>query len=219
MRRVLLTRPLEESEQSATNLRQFGFDVVIMPLSRLKTTFFHVEKPIDALIFTSFRAIAAIENLRALTHLPTFVVGERAAQALKTLGFGMVHAAEDGIELCALISASPHNIFLWASGTVSAVDIVAHCREKQIEREITYEMERVPQTIDCKALKIDYVLHYSKDNAQYFMETAKNIEYATHICLSKRVSSPIPATVLSSIATEPNEAGLFACLMRENTAI
>lgn len=95
--RVLVTRPEPGACRTAAKLRTFGFDPVILPLSRTRPLAVPEEAvPADAVAVavTSANAIrhAPAMLIRRLANMPCHAVGSRTADAARTAGF--LHVAE-----------------------------------------------------------------------------------------------------------------------------
>lgn len=113
MRRVLLTRPQQDSLQLAARLQRLGIESVIEPLLLLKPVATNLPElnRTQAVMITSAHALDFIDRTRCenqkLFTLPCFCVGTNTAAAAKAFGFQTVHdASGDGLALAQQIKRS-----------------------------------------------------------------------------------------------------------------
>src|SRR5450755_2617220 len=94
--RLALTRPLDDSERTATALRVRGHEVLVAPLMQVEPVAADIRSSWAAVIVTSANApgaIAAHPARAALIKLPVFAVGRRSAEACRQAGFTDVATA------------------------------------------------------------------------------------------------------------------------------
>ena len=94
--RLVVTRPLADSERTAAALRARGHQVLVAPLMRVEPVAADLRGTWAAVIMTSANAPAAIAAnpaREALIKLPAFAVGQRSADAARQAGFSNATAA------------------------------------------------------------------------------------------------------------------------------
>lgn len=88
--RVLLTRPRDQAEEMAAELKSLGHEVIVSPLlERQMLEISNDFNGVGALVFTSLNGVAAVEGRipEELLAVPVFVVSERTAAAAEEAGF------------------------------------------------------------------------------------------------------------------------------------
>ena len=115
--RVLVTRPLEDAQETAALLQVRGHEALVAPLFTVK---FHGGPRIDltgvqAVLATSANGVQAISRRTSRRDLPLFAVGPQTAQIARNEGFKLVRSA-DG-DAAALAQAIP----AWASAENGAL--------------------------------------------------------------------------------------------------
>lgn len=88
--RLLLTRPRDQAEEMAAELKSLGHEVIVSPL--LERQILEISYDLHgagALVFTSLNGVAAVDGRipEALLAVPVFAVGERTAAAAEGAGF------------------------------------------------------------------------------------------------------------------------------------
>src|SRR5690349_18217460 len=96
--RVLVTRPLDDSIETATRLAAQGHESVITPL--LSVRFLEGEAlsldGVQAVLATSANGIRALVRRTARRDVPVFAVGRQSAEEARVAGFSDVRNAEGG---------------------------------------------------------------------------------------------------------------------------
>ena len=92
--RVLVTRPEPAASATAARLRGLGHEVTVAPLAEPRAVPWRLPEPLPAgVVFTSANAARlGGPQLRALTQLPAYAVGDATAAAVRTAGFMQVEA-------------------------------------------------------------------------------------------------------------------------------
>ncbi len=224
--RVLLTRPLAESASTAAKLLAMGHTPVSAPVITIEYQDFTLPKEsFDAVVVTSPHALHALDEnkISRLKSLPFFVVGERAAQAVKLMGLeGEVISEPDAVHLIAAIKAdTTKNHLLYLAGRHRSLDL-----EEAFAGDIfvveTYhasEVENLPALAVQLMLdgKIDALLHFSKRSAELFLARANACNLANallhikHIAISNRTAESLKGLPVV-IADTPDEDGILAAL-------
>jgi uroporphyrinogen-III synthase/outer membrane murein-binding lipoprotein Lpp len=226
---VLITRPEDEAEQLAHEIEQMGYRPLLMPLLQIEEIEFTLPALDDyqALIFTSPRAIRAVQNKITTRDMPIFTVGSKTAQAAKTAGYETIHNADgDVAALTQLINGTINDpsrplLYLSAEHISNPLEIAGY----KIDRLITYRAEPVtdiPVHIQesLSEKKINTALFFSARTAEIFTKTIEQNNYTPLIKAIKSLSlSDSVVKSLSSlpwqdvqIATRPTQAAMLARL-------
>jgi uroporphyrinogen-III synthase len=93
--RLLLTRPADDSEATAAELRRRGHDVLIEPMLAIQPL---PDAPFEpagaqAILLTSANGARALAGRAVPRTLPVFAVGDATARAAADAGFGRVESA------------------------------------------------------------------------------------------------------------------------------
>jgi uroporphyrinogen-III synthase len=229
---IVVTRPQEDSERTATALRARGHEVLVAPLMRIESVAVDLRANWGAIIITSANAAAAIaaHPVRdALTKLPVFAVGRRSADAARQAGFtDITSAGGDLRDLMRIITtrraaAAP---LLYLAGEDRAGDLIGDLAVRGIAAELAVVYRAVsapfpPELISAlKAGEVDAVLHFSRRSADNYLAGAGQAGVAElamavrHFCLSAQIAEPLAAAGASriAIAERPDEAALIAIL-------
>lgn len=231
--RIVLTRPLEDSERSAAAARARGHDVLVVPLMRVEAIATDLRPHWGGVIITSANAATAIATHPAraeLIKLPAFAVGKRSADAARKAGFAAVTSAggdlRDLVRVIAERRADAKAPLLYLAGEDRAGDLIGDLAVHGIAAELVviYRAVTVPFPLELvAALKdgaIDAVLHFSRRSADNYLAGAKSAGIAAqalavrHFCLSTQIAEPLANAGASHIAVakRPDEASLIALL-------
>jgi uroporphyrinogen-III synthase len=235
--RLVVTRPLADSERTAAALRSRGHAVLVAPLLLVEPVVADLSGGWGGVIITSANAPGAIAGnpaRAALVRLPQFAVGQRSADAARQAGFSYVTSAggdvRDLMQLIAERHADASAPFLYLAGEDRAADLVAELVVHGIaaEMRIVYRAATVPfppkLTAALQACEVDAVLHFSKRSAENFIAGARQagiIEQALgvrHFCLARPIAEPLSGAGAGSIAVakRPDEAALIGLLESAN---
>jgi uroporphyrinogen-III synthase len=230
--RLLVTRPLEDGERTATALRARGHSVVLAPLLRIDPLAAEFEPgPFAAVLTTSANAAHAVATharIGELRRLPLYTVGQRSAQAAQAAGFAAVHSAEgDARDLIGIVArelgrtAAP---LLYLAGEDRSVDLTAELARHglTVRTAVVYRaaaVERLPPAAEQAIAtgELDGVLHYSRRSTAAFMRCAgaAGLRDAalrlTHFCLWPQVAAPLTEAGAATIriAARPEEGALI----------
>jgi len=205
--RVLLTRPRDDSEELAQELRTRGIEPVIAPMLAIA----NLPAPdldlagVQALLFTSAngaRAFAAASRERAL---PVFAVGESTAAAARRAGFNRVESAGGDVESLAALAARrldpAQGALLHAAGSALAGDLAGALGRQgfSVRRAVLYEAKPA-ESLDAAAAAaltrgaIDMALFFSPRTAATFVTLVRKAgleracRNAAALCLSPAVA-------------------------------
>jgi uroporphyrinogen-III synthase len=231
--RLVVTRPLADSERTAAALRARGHEVLIAPLMRVEPAAADFSGNWGAVIITSANAPGALAGnpaCAALFKLPCFAVGRRSAEAARQAGFANVTSAggdvRDLLRLVAERRADATAPLLYLAGEDRAADLVAELAVHGIaaEMRVVYRAVTAPYPSELaaalKADEVDAVLHFSKRSAENYLAgaalagvTEPALE-VRHICLSTQIAEPLSSAGAGriAIAPRPDEAALIASL-------
>lgn len=232
--RVVVTRPLVDSERTAAALRARGYEVLIAPLLRIEPVATDCSGGWGGVIITSANAPGAIADNPArekLVKLPLLAVGKRSADAARAAGFSdVISAGGDVRDLARLIAtrradaaAAP---LLYLAGEDRATDLPAELAARGIAAEMAIVYRAVtaplpPELIAAlKAGEVDIVLHFSRRSADSYLAGAAQAGVAglalaaRHLCLSTQIAEPFVQAGAPhvAIAKRPDEASLVALL-------
>jgi uroporphyrinogen-III synthase len=231
--RIVLTRPQEDSERTATALRAKGHDVLIAPLLRVEAVYAKLRTNWGGVIVTSAHAALALAQLAArdgLITLPLYAVGKRTADAAREIGFtDIVVAGGDVRDLVRTIverRADEKGPLLYLAGEDRSGDLIGDLTVRGIAAEmaVIYRAAAAPfpaALIDAlKAGAVDAVLHFSRRSAETYLAGAAAAQVAEaalavrHYCLSAQIAAPLQAAGAArvDIAKKPDEAGLIGLL-------
>jgi uroporphyrinogen-III synthase len=184
--RILITRPEEKAEQTASDLIAMGHEVMIAPALTVKAMDFDVPDMAghDGILFTSGNAVAifseALGGAHAAHDVPVFCVGDASAEAARGAGFKDVKSAcGDVHDLARMVEqdgraggrylhvrgkhvSQPLHVMLGAKGF--AVDLLQVYETAFADEFSTDVMNAI------KGGNIDAVMFYSARSAQGFMQ-------------------------------------------------
>jgi uroporphyrinogen-III synthase len=229
--RLLVTRPEPDAERTAAALRARGHSVVIAPLLGIELLADAAigPGPWAAVLATSAnvaQAMAGHAMHADILRLPIFAVGERTAQAMRTLGCGnVVSAGGDAGDLASSVAAhlNPPARLLYLAGEQRSGDLGGELRARgfavetvTIYRAVTADI-LPPKAAAALAHGIDGVLHFSRRSADAYVEAARAaglLESAlrpAHFCLSAQVAAPLQSAGgrIVRVARAPAEAALL----------
>lgn len=236
MARALITRPREDAEGVARELRQRGFEVMTEPLLsiapvpglRLDLT------GVQAVLATSANGVRALAAATSERGLPVLAVGDASARCARDLGFVSVESAGgDADSLVALVRArldSRAGSLIHAAGTAVAGDISGTLLRDgyTVRREVLYTAstaesfsEALLGTLADKS--IDIALFFSPRTAATFVTLARRVGIECGSVAAYGLS-PAVAEKLSGllwrcirVAERPDQAALLAAIDRDTT--
>ncbi len=228
--RILLTRPIEQSQSLAASLREQNVEVEIFPLM---TVHKYDEAPTpkedwQAVIVTSANALKYADLSHIDNDTPILAVGDKTADRAKTLGFAHVISADGNLEkLSGTIKQELTPVggpLLYLRGKHITGPLAAELTEdgyKVIEYTV-YETKPISK-ID-KALinlltndDIDFIPFYSRRSALIFKELIEEaglegcLENITALSISANVASEIDGLPWKTkmISDRPTQSDLF----------
>jgi uroporphyrinogen-III synthase len=230
--RVLVTRPLQDAQETAHLLEEIGHSAIIAPLLEMR---FFDGTPlsldgVQAILATSANGVRAIARRTDERAIPVFAVGTQTAETAKSAGFTNVKNADGDAEVLAKATmqwASPKEGFLLhASGKDTEGKLEADLARAgfSVRRETLYEataMEQLPtEAVEAlEASSLDAVLFFSPRSAKIFCDCVSRAglgETARRLiacCISARAAQALTMSFQAvRIAEHPDQAALLRCL-------
>lgn len=231
--RILVTRPLEDAERTAADLRARGHEAILAPLMEI-----HFRSGPDlalagvqAILVTSANGIRALAAHSKRRDLPVFAVGPQSAEAARKEAFAEVKSADgDAAALAEAVKglARPESGALFhAAGAETKGDLAARLSAAgfTVQSEVLYEA--VPASVlppDAETAlakgEADAVMLYSPKSARIFVACLAQSGLAdaarglTALCISKAAATPLAVLPFRAVrvAAHPDQDGLFALL-------
>lgn len=230
--RILVLRPLDDAERSASAIAARGNEPVVAPLFEVvRLSEPAPEGEFDALVLASGNAVGALaDGSASWKDLPLFAVGARTAAKAREAGFGDARSADgDRDDLIELVKSNlqPPARLLLVLARDRREDLPARLREAGFEITVwtAYAAQAAETLPDAAAAPlregtIDAVLHYSARGAQTYLRLARMAELGDqalapiHVTLSADVAGPLieagAGTVL--VAEHPEETAMLSAL-------
>lgn len=231
--RILLTRPLEDSQRTAQELARRGHQALIAPLFEI-TYLDGPELPLDnvqAILATSGNGVRAFARRALQREIPLFAVGTHTAAAAKQEGFHDIYNAEgDAAALAAVVRArlsAQSGALFHAAGTNASPAFSAALAQEGFEfrTSVLYDIVEAPELPDAaaealRANTLDAVLVYSPRSARLFADCVKRAGLALScqrllFCsISREAAGPLRDLPLAElcIAERPDQASLLDLL-------
>jgi uroporphyrinogen-III synthase len=233
--RILVTRPIDDSLETAERLAARGHESVIAPL--LAIHFRDGDEVsldgVQAILVTSANAIRALVRRTQRRDVPVFAVGRQSAEEARAAGFSDVRNAEGGSGALAVAATKwsdpSGGALLHVSGADVAGDLAGSLEDHgfTVRREILYEaiaVEGLPGAAQSaiRSKKIDAVLLFSARSSQAFAEgvMAAGLKRACTSLVAVAIS-PTAAAPLSDLAfrevripSSPNQDAMLVLLDR-----
>ncbi|WP_136618053.1 MULTISPECIES: uroporphyrinogen-III synthase [Mesorhizobium] len=234
MLRVLVTRPEPGASRTAQQLRETGFQPILLPLTET------VALPVDAglvldaavaVAITSANAVrhAPEEVIAALAALPCHAVGKRTAEAARKAGFLSVSEGPGNAEGLAdsLAADLSGKTIVYLCGRVrfpafeqelKAASVHVHAVETYDTLQVGYSDEAILERLSGQSA--DAVLLYSVKAAAAIQTLARRpalhrlFEKTWFFALSARIAAVLDDTASERIriAAQPDEEALLALL-------
>ncbi len=240
--KIVITRPEEDAERFAGDVRSAGAEPVIAPLMAVR--YLDGAPPTldgaQALLFTSANGVRALA--RATKHgsggrgLPVFAVGDATAAAARDAGFTNVRSAEGDVADLASLAAGALDPaagrLLHVAGTAVAGDLAVDlaARGFEVARAVLYEME-IAEILPTAAADVlqaggGGIALFSPRTADLFAQLVLDAGLAgacagtTAFCLSDAVAGSISGLRWGGVrvAARPTAAALLASIRDELTA-
>lgn len=222
---VLITRPIDQSERFASEVKALGAEPIVCPLTTIERLPFELEKSqsVEAYIVTSIHGIP-LHLSDQQRNTPLYIVGEVAAAQAKASGFkNIVTIAMNSAALLSSLFVSPYRDFIYWRGVDVSFDFTKNLPTKNIQEKIIYAAREV-QYLDAGIVKqfeaIGTVTLFSARAARIFSDLAKNADISRFfpqinlLCLSPAVLESVSYKVWRSIniAPQPSQAAMLEAL-------
>ena len=204
---ILITRPLDDSEEIILKFRDLGHKVSHMPVIEIEKVSF---QDIDfgeykALIFTSANSLKFLDTKKIHKKIFCFCVGLATEKKALQLGFQNVITAEGNVrnleELIQQNFNSSDGKILYISGEVISNDLDKNLNLKgyNVKRIINYKTKPIQKLDDkfIQSLKLnipEIVYIYSKSSAESFLNLSKYYDLNDYwmntnlMCMSEKTS-------------------------------
>ncbi|HWC64297.1 MAG TPA: uroporphyrinogen-III synthase [Rhizomicrobium sp.] len=227
--RVLITRPIEDGEETARQLIARGHQPLIAPL--LTVRFFEGPEVglegVQALLGTSANGVRALARRTARRDVALFVVGPQTAREAEILGFRDVKSANGDVHALALAAscwAEPgKGALLHVAGEGNDGRLLDSLPGFSIRQEILYAVSPVAKMPEeaAEALRrnrLDAALFYSPRSAAAFRERILEERFSVERLLAASISAATAAALNPLIfrdmrvAARPNQTALLKLL-------
>ncbi len=229
--RLLITRPLEQTEFLSKMLENQGFEVVPEPLLKIehKSIPLKIFDNVQGIIVTSARALENPSLDLVPKNLPLFVVGEITAKNAKDKGFSTIFVGQNSAASLAniiidyFINQSARLVYL--SSNEIRYDFVNHLKPYsiQVERIIAYLAKTSDQLSDSvvKALEnkeLGGVVFFSPRTAEIFVKLTKanekSLKNLVAWCASQSIADVLERNSWQSIvvAESPAQESMISAL-------
>lgn len=205
---ILITRPLDDSEEIILKFRDLGHKVSHMPVIKIeKVSFQDIDfSEYKALIFTSANSLKFLDTKKIHKKVFCFCVGLATEKKALQLGFQNVITAEGNVrnleELIQQNFNSSDGKILYISGEVISNDLDKNLNLKgyNVKRIINYKTKPIRKLDDkfIQSLKLNIpqiVYIYSKSSAESFLNLSKYYDLNDYwmntnlMCMSEKTSS------------------------------
>ena len=184
---ILLTRPLEDSQEMILKFKSLGHDISHIPLINIKKKNYETINFEDykGIIFTSSNAIKFLDLKSINKNINCFCVGSSTEKKAMSAGFQNIFSADGNVnnlkELILQNFDSSNGKLLYVSGEIisSDLDQLLISEGYSVKRIINYSANPVEKINDdfIKKLKLkmpDIVYVYSQNSAMSFLNLIKN---------------------------------------------
>lgn len=229
--KVLVTRPVEDGEETARQLALRGFSPVLAPL--LTTQFWDGPEVsldgVQAILATSANGVRAFSRRSARRDIPLFAVGPQTAEQARLAGFATVRNADGDAgtlaEATARWTTPEWGPLLHVCGAEADGKLAAALAAKNftLRKSILYAVDAaaaLPAAIAqvLQAGAVDAALFFSPRSARIFCDLAADLPLAPVIAIA---ISPTTAAALACrswgeirIAAAPNQDALLTLLAK-----
>lgn len=208
---VLLTRPEEDCQELKAKLI---IPTISSPLLKVTQTIKRVSLPdgVTDLIVTSARVFEMVTNLKSMSHIPVWCVGEATATAAKNAGFETIfqvnRSAQEILERIVHECPKDTSHFAHICGSVIHVNLTDALTKLgfKADRLVIYETEAADQltkeaTKIMQAGLIQQIPFFSLRTAEVFIEVANKSDWSDHLTkITALAHSEAIARVLRQLA-------------------
>lgn len=240
MRRVLITRPIDDAAPLVEQLNARGVEALVEPMMTIRSTEEPAPDMSDAqgLLFTSANGVRGFVARSDRRDVQVFAVGEATAEAARRAGFDRVEVAGgDAAALAALVTAKckpDAGKLVHVAGTHVAGNLSERLAAAgfSVERAVLYDALSAHRfstgTVESlKRREIEAVLLFSPRTAEIFMTLADEsgaehgLSAAAAICLSQAVADRLPASRFREVvvADRPDQPSMLDALDRSTPGV
>ena len=234
--KVLLTRPKQDSERTAGELKKLNISSIISPVLRilLKSIEKQELQHHQAILLSSKHSVAGLSSLKIRRSLPIYCVGDATSCAVSDEGFSNVYSASGDInDLISLVGKSlisTNGSILYLSGLRKKGEVIDSLESLgfEIENRVVYEA-KVVQSLNKSAVKaleaneIQGVLLYSPRSAEIFIRMIERLGFQKILqnlevyCLSSAVADVVKGLKWNKvlIASRPNNLEMLALVQKK----
>ncbi len=235
MRRVLITRPIDDAAPLVESLKARGVEAMVEPMMTIRST--EEQSPdldgAQGLLFTSANGVRGFTTRSDRRDLRVFAVGEATGEAARRAGFENVEVAGgDVVALAALVQAQCkpdggkliHVAGTHVAGNLSERLVAAGFT---LERAVLYDALSAHQfsvgTVEAlRRAEIEAVMLFSPRTAEIFMTLVeqsggeKGLSAMAAVCLSKAVADRLPGERFRTVvvAAKPDQPAMLDALDR-----
>ncbi len=227
--RVLVTRPIEDGEETARQLALRGHSALVAPL--LTTRF--PDGPevtldgVQAILATSANGVRALARRSARRNVALFAVGPQTAAEAQSLGFQSVKSADGDAAALAqatrIWAAPDKGALLHVAGEGNDGKLAQMLAGFSVRREILYAVTAVEKMPQAAALalrqgQIDAALFFSPRSAAIFRDCARQenlpVQDLIAACISPAAAAALAPLAWRQIrvAAKPNQQSLLEAL-------
>lgn len=238
--KVLLTRPKQESERIAGELKKLNINSIISPVLYILLN--SIEKQEyqhhQAILLSSKHSVAGLSSLKIKKSFPIYCVGDATARAVSDKGFTNVYSASGDInDLTSLVRKSllsTNGTILYLSGLRNKGEIIDDLGSLgfKIENRVVYEAKAV-QSLNELAIKaltkneIQGVFLYSPRSAKIFVKIVEKLGFQKIVmnlevyCLSSAVADMVKELKWGEIliARRPNNREMLALVQKKEIVV
>lgn len=226
--RILVTRPLADSEEIAARLGERGHQAIVAPL--LTPRFDQGSKPelgdVQAILATSANGIRALISHTARRDFCVFAVGPQTAHQAQISGFTQVRNADgDARALAEAVArwADPKDVLLHVCGRDAPATLADSLTLKgfTVRRAPLYTIEPATQLprdaqVALRDKLLDGAMFFSPRSACIFRALADGLptDGLTAFCISQASAQALApmAFARTLVAQRPNQAAMLALL-------
>jgi uroporphyrinogen-III synthase len=227
LKKVIITRPIEDALPLAEKLRSMGLQAVILPLLaiRARDAIEIPRRPYQAICITSANGIRFIPKASALFSIPVLAVGPQSLAAAQSVGFGNVLA--QGGDVAGLADYVAEHLqpeqgpILYLSGAETSGDLEGKLQAYRFEVDRVVIYDAVAAKLDgheTEILAADGVLLYSPRSAKLWhaeisaLKIAPSVAVKRHFCLSENVAQALPQNWHKTCVHAATEQAILATL-------
>jgi uroporphyrinogen-III synthase len=232
--RILITRPIEDSEETTRQLALRGHQGLVAPLMTLR----FLDGPdvtlenVQAILATSANGVRALARRTPKRDVALFAVGPQTATEAQRLGFRSVKSADGDARALALAAsrwAEPgKGTLLHVAGEGNDGKLADSLSAFTVRREILYAVHPVEKMPEAAAAalregKVEAALFYSPRSAAIFRDCAVRealpVKALIAICISAAAAAALAPLSFRDVrvAARPNQANLLKSLDEPNT--